>query len=209
MMRRVFTAAALALMVAAPLSAQDWQVRVDRSTNAADPDDVPEVEVMEMGGGLHVVTGPAAVVWSPDDRAQGEYELSGTFVLQSPSDHNNYYGLVFGGGDLASSSQNYLYFLVSQNGMFLIKHRANDEAVHTLVEGTEHAAINRPEGGTSSNDLSVRVGESSIEFLVNGTVVHTLPREGMASRTDGIYGVRVNHRIPGVMVTGLEVTSGM
>ncbi len=212
MIRRFFAPAVLAMLVAAPVAAQSmdgWQLRVDRSTNAADPDDVPEVDVSEMDGKLRVATGPAAVVWDDDSKAMGEYMLSGTFVLERPSDHNNYYGLVFGGADLGTSSQNYLYFLISQNGMFLVKHRANDEAVHTIVGATEHEAINQPEGDTSSNELAVRVGSTSIDFIVNGTIVHTEAREGMASRTDGVYGVRVNHRIPGVSVSGLHAMSGM
>ena len=210
MIRRFLAPALMAALVAAPVAAQDgWQLRVDRSTNAADPDDVPEVEVSEMNGALRIATGPAAVVWGTDSQAMGEYMLSGTFVLERPSDHNNYYGLVFGGGDLESASQNYLYFLVSQNGMFLVKHRANDETVHTIFGATEHEAINRPESGTSSNELAVRVGATSIDFIANGTIVHTEAREGMASRTDGVYGVRVNHRIPGVTVRGLHAMSGM
>ena len=47
-MIRTLSAAALALLVAAPLAAQapdGWQSRVDRSTNAADPDNVPEVTI--------------------------------------------------------------------------------------------------------------------------------------------------------------------
>lgn len=215
MVRRTLAAALLALTAAllhAPLAAQaapHWQLRVDRSTNAADPDDVPDVTVEAMDGNFRVATGPAAVVWDPDHRATGEYTLSGTFVLESPSDHNNYYGLVFGGNDLSASSQNYLYFLIGQNGSYIVKHRANDEAVHDIVGRTPHEAIRQAGGGSSTNDLAVRVGASSIDFLVNGTVVHTQPREGMASRTDGIYGVRVNHRIPGVTVRDLRVSSDM
>ena len=211
MFRRVFLAASLALLVAAPLTAQEgWQLRVDRSSNASDPDDVPEVTLHDMGGSLHVATGPAAVVWKPSDRATGEYTLSASFTLESPSDHNNYYGLVFGGNDLGASSQNYLYFLIGQNGSYIVKHRANDETVHDIVGRTPHDAINQPaEGGASENELAVRVGADQLEFVVNGTVVHTQPRQGMASRTDGVYGVRINHRIPGVLVEGLEVASGM
>ena len=41
----------------------------------------------------------------------------------------------------------------------------------------------------------------------SGTVVHTAPQSGMAARTDGIWGVRVNHVIPGVQVTDLGVTN--
>ena len=45
MIRRVFLVS-VALLAAARLAAQvpeRWQLRLDRSTNAADPDDVPEV----------------------------------------------------------------------------------------------------------------------------------------------------------------------
>jgi len=43
-----------------------------------------------------------------------------------PSSHTNYYGLVFGGSDLEGPKQNYLYFLVAQDGSWLIKQRVGD-----------------------------------------------------------------------------------
>ena len=129
-------------------------------------------------------------------------------MLEAPSDHTNYYGLVFGGGDLDGSSQNYLYFLVAQNGTFILKHRANDETVHDIVERTAHDAIATPgDDGKSVNELEVRIGGGELSLLVNGTVVHTREHAGMAARTDGIFGVRVNHRIPGVTVTGLAASN--
>ena len=54
--------------------------------------------------------------------------------------------------------------------------------------------------GQSVNTLQVRVNAEETQFLVNGTVVHTTPKSGMTARTDGIYGVRINHVIPGVRV---------
>ena len=45
-----------------------------------------------------------------------------------------------------------------------------------------------------------------IDFVVNGTVVHTAPRAGMTASTDGIWGMRINHRLPGVLVEDLGVT---
>lgn len=208
MIRRL-SPAAMALLLAVPLSAQapsGWQMRVDRSTSAADPDDVPEVTVATMGDAFRVNTGPAVVMWNPANTATGEYTLAGTFTLLAPSDHTNYYGLVFGGRELSGSSQNYLYFLVAQNGSYLVKHRANDEAVHDIVGRTPHDAVATPgDDGRSVNELEVRVGADEITFVVNGTVVHTQPRTGMASRTEGVWGVRVNHRIPGVRVENLGV----
>jgi hypothetical protein len=201
--------AALAFLIVAPMTvqAQDGlRLRVDRATNAADPDDVPEVTIAEVGNGFQVNTGPAAVVWSDANTASGEYTLSGTFTLQAPSDHNNYYGLVYGAGGLDGDGQNYLYFLIGQNGSYIVKHRAGGD-VHDIQGRTSHDAVATPDGGgTSVNELSVRVGSDETQFVINGTVVFTAPKSGMAARSDGIYGVRVNHRIPGVLVEGLGVS---
>ena len=41
---------------------------------------------------------------------------------------------------------------------------------------------------------------------MNGVVVFTAPKTGMAAQTDGVWGVRVNHVIPGILVEGLGVT---
>jgi hypothetical protein len=202
---------ALALLIAAPLAGQvdGLQMRVDKSTNANDPDDVPEVTIAAMGSGFQVTTGPAAVVWNPANTATGEYTLTGTFTLQAPSGHNNYYGLVYGGGALDGERQNYLYFLIGQNGSYIVKHRAGNETVHDIQGRTPSEAIRQPDAtGKSVNELSVRVGAEQTEFVVNGTVVFTAPKSGMAARSDGIYGVRINHVIPGVLVENLRVTHG-
>jgi hypothetical protein len=63
--------------------------------------------------------------------------------------------------------------------------------------------VKRPdETGRSVNTLEVRVGRDQIEYLVNGVVVHTTPRTGMTARTDGLWGVRINHLLD-VHVEGL------
>jgi hypothetical protein len=66
----------------------------------------------------------------------------------------------------------------------------------------------RPDAnGTSVNDLEVRVGADQIQYVVNGTVVHTTPKSGMTGNTDGVWGVRINHVLPGVLVENLGVSS--
>jgi len=49
------------------------------------------------------------------------------------------------------------------------------------------------------------VGADKIDFVVNGTVVHTEPKSGATAKTDGIYGIRVNHLLE-VQVDGLGVS---
>lgn len=209
-MVRKLTAFALFLMLAAPLAAQapaGLQVRIDKSTSASDPDDSPDVGIATVGSGFQVTTGPAAVVWNPANTATGAYTLKGNFKLQKPSGHNNYYGLVFAGRNLSAASQEYLYFLIGQNGSFVIKQRMGDAMTHDVLGRTPHDAIVKPGAdGTSQNALEVRVGADKIDYVVNGTVVHTTPKTGMTANADGIYGVRINHVIPGVLVEGLTVT---
>jgi hypothetical protein len=207
MIRRI-SMTALAFMVALPLAAQaqdGLSMRVDRSQNANDPDDVPEVTITAVGENFRVSTGPAVILWDEAHTASGEYTLSARFTLEEPSGHNNYYGLFYGGSALEGESQNYLYFLIGQNGSYIVKHRANNEVVHDVQARTPHDAIATPGAdGTSVNELTVRVGAEQTEFAVNGTVVFTAPKSGMAARSDGIYGVRINHVIPSVLVENLH-----
>ncbi|MEX1259098.1 MAG: hypothetical protein WEG36_15995 [Gemmatimonadota bacterium] len=211
-MLRFASAALFALFLAVPVAAQvpeGLMMRVDRSTNAADPDDVPEVTITTVGSGFQVNTGPAAVLWKADQTATGAYTLRGRFTLQAPSSHRNFYGLVFGGRDLGGAGQNYLYFMVAQTGEFILIHRANSETTHTVQAATAHPSIVVPDAsGKSVNELEVRVGASEIAYVVNGTVVHTTPKSGMTGNTDGIWGVRINHVLPGVLVENLGVTTG-
>lgn len=209
MIRRI-SMTALALMVALPLAVSgqdDLRMRVDRSTNPSDPDDVPNVTVTETSDGLRVATGPAVVLWRDGATASGQFTLGATFALEEPSGHTNYYGLIYGGNNLEGERQNYLYFLIGQNGTYIIKHRANNETVHDIVGRTAHEAIQQPTDGQSVNRLEVRVGAEQTEFVINGQVVHAAPMSGMAARTDGIVGIRINHQLPNTVVSNFTITN--
>lgn len=205
MLQRVFLIA-LTVSLAAPLAAQvpaGWKVHIDRSQNAQDPDDKSGVMFMAMGKGFHVSGGPAGVYWHPSNTASGDFTAKGNFTLVKPSNHTNYYGLVFGGQALDGPTQSYTYFLVAQDGTFLIKQR-NGQQTSDIQAATKNAAVKTPDAsGRSVNALEVRVAGNTISYVVNGTVVHTTPKSA-AKATDGIVGFRVNH-VTEVMVDGLEI----
>ena len=209
MFRRVFLTALIAAM-AVPLAAQTsdgWKVRIDKSTNASDPDDSPELKFMPMGKGFHITGGPAGTFWNPANTAAGNYTLKATFNLLKPSNHTNYYGLVFGGSDLDGANQSYLYFVVAQNGTFQIRQRAG-EATQNVQGRMPHEAIRQPgPDGRSTNALEVPVTGDSISYVANGTVVHTTPKSGLTAKTDGIAGFRVNPLLD-VHVEGFEIQKG-
>ncbi len=204
MVRRLLIAA-VALSAAVSLSAQTpqgWKVRVDRSTSASDPDNTPSLVFKPMGKGLHVKGGPAGTFWNPANTATGNYTLKGTFNLQEPSNHTNYYGLVFGGSNLDAPTQAYVYFVIAQNGTFMVRQRQG-ESVTDVVSRQANAAVRQPgANGQSSNALEVRVNGATVSYVVNGTVVHSGPKGAL--KTDGQVGVRVNH-VMDVQFEGFEV----
>ncbi len=200
--------AVLTLATFIPLAAQapkGWRVRIDRSTEASDPDASGAIKFVTMGSGFHATNPQAAVYWNPANMASGAYTLKGTFTLMRPSGHVNYYGLVFGGNGLEGAQQSYLYFVVAQNGTWLIKSR-NGSATSTIAAYTPNEAVKMPDAtGKSTNALEVRVGASKIDFVVNGVVVHTEPKTGALAKTDGNYGIRVNHLLE-VQIDGFGVS---
>ncbi len=210
-MKRLVFITLVAVLTVAPLIAQSpagWQVRADRSTNATDPDGAGDIKFTTIPGGFRANNPTAAIYWNPANIAKGSYTLRGTFKLLEPSGHTNFYGLFLGGRALEGMAQNYLYFVVAQDGSFLIRKRMGDrlpdpnaparggsrgpQALTENVARAPHAAVRQPgTDGTSVNALEIRVTADTLNFAVNGTVVHTMPKGDLA--TDGIYGMRVNH----------------
>ncbi len=179
----------------APALPAGWQVRPDRVDVRAD-----QLRFAAMGDGFHASRGQAAVYYDPARTAQGSYRAEATFTQTTSCDHPEAYGLVVGGHDLDNSRESYLYFLIRQDGQFLIKHRSGPE-LHTLADWTASPAI-RPGAGVE-NQLQVEVGKDALRFLVNGQQVAALPRTASYA-TDGIVGVRINHNLD-VHVAKLEV----
>jgi hypothetical protein len=205
-MKRYSCIVALVLAMS-PLLAQapkGWKMRVDRSPEASDPDAPGDIKFVTMGNGFHATNPQAAVYWNPENSAAGTYTLKGTCTLMKPSSHPNYYGLVFAGSGLEGPDQKYLYFVVAQNGTWLIKRREGSSTT-SVTPKTPNDSVRKPdESGKSVNALEVRVGADKVDFAVNGTVVHTEPKSAMP-RTDGIYGIRVNHVLE-VHIDGFEMS---
>src|SRR4029078_2028343 len=168
------------------------KMRINRSTSASDPDAAGTIKFVTMGTGFHATNPQAAVYWNPANTMSGNYTLKGTFTLMKPSGHTNYYGLVFGGSDLDNAKQAYTYFLIAQDGSWLVKKRNGDTATDNVLPKAASDAIKKPGAdGKSTNALEVRVLADKIDYVVNGTVVGSSPKAG--TKTDGIWGIRVNH----------------
>ena len=207
-MKRLIHVSVLALVAVGSLLSQvpaGWKMRVDRSASASDPDASGAIKFVTMGAGFHATNPQASVYWNPANSASGTYTLKGTFTLMKPSGHTNYYGLIFGGSGLEGADQKYLYFVVAQDGTWLIKRR-DGGATSNVSEKTPNDAVKKPDAtGKSTNALEVRVGADKVDFVVNGVVVHSEPKTGAMEKTDGTYGIRINHLLE-VQIDGLTVT---
>lgn len=207
-MKRIYFFAAVALLAGASLLAQapkGWMVHIDRSTDASDPDAAGNLKFMQMGSMFHIVTPQAAILWNPANTATGNYTLKGTFKLVKSSGYDEYYGLIFGGSDLQGANQNYLYFMITDDGTWLVKRRTG-MSTSEVSQRTPNAAIKKPDAsGGSTNALEVRVMGDKVAFAVNGTVVSTMPKTGALAKTDGIYGIRSNHHLE-LQVEGFGVS---
>ncbi len=220
-MRKLFVAATMLTVSAASLSAQgadpdkvvaDGGVKVSGWTGRIDPRPasqgrtINEAKFIAMGPGIHVTAGPAAIYWNPVNARSNNYTVQATFNQTKASAHPEGYGLLLAGRELSTPNQNYLYFLVRQDGKFFVGHRANDSTVHKVVDWTANAAVKAIDAdGKASNALSIVVAMDKLSFRVNGTEVQTLERSVINGATPGVGGIRVNHNLD-VHIDGFTVT---
>jgi hypothetical protein len=164
-----------------------WKVRFDDA--AAKPE---QVIVEEKDDTLTFTTGPAGIYYKPSMKAEKDYELTAVFSLLKPSEHPEAFGLFIAGQDLDKDTQRYTYFLVRQDGKFLIKSR-NGAATRAIVDWTDAPAMKEPKGVKTSNTLQIRATGDAVRFYINDKQVHKLTRAQAGG--DGIAGVRVNHNL--------------
>lgn len=207
-MRHALLLAALSFSVATTLPAQQqqhlsggnegkrpigWQVRYDKGEHAAHGAD--SVAFAQMTPGFHATTGgSAAIMWHADSMANGDFVVESTmFLFPTNGRDREGYGIFVGGADLAGAGQRYTYFLLRNDGKFLVKQR-NAEQTSTLADWTTLPAIALQSGeGAAKNVLRVEARGDAVRFLVNGAEAVSLPRA--QAKPDGVYGVRMNHAV--------------
>lgn len=182
------------------VSVPGWTGRIDPQS-VKQGRKLADAKFATMAAGFHVTSGPAAIYWNPRNYARGNYGVTATFTQMKPATHPEGYGLVAAGSNLTASNQAYVYFLVRQDGKFLINHRADDSTIHKIVPWTDHASINKvPDGGKATNTLRIDFTAKDLVFFVNSKEVKRIPRSTVDSPaygngSSGIAGIRVNHNL--------------
>lgn len=167
--------------------------------------DISKVAFVPMSRGWHVTTGPVhAIFYRPDNSASGNYTATlDAFFFGPPGPYPEGYGIFVGGKELAAPGQSYLYFVVANNGRYLIKKRSGG-TTSMVVDWTPSSAIKTvPSGaGNVENIFQVQARHDSVLFSINHVVVATRSRAELG--VDGIVGIRVNHNLS-VHVASLTV----
>jgi len=173
-----------------------WHVRTELARQTGQPAPLANVKFSNMGDGLHVTVGPAAIYWRDADTASGNYHIVAKITqMQNPA-HPESYGIILGGQNLADSGQSYTYFLVrAVDGMYSIRRRAGYTArPKAVVEWTASDAVTKSDStGKATNELSVEVRGGRARFMVNGKEVYAGDATGLDTR--GVVGYRVNHNL--------------
>jgi hypothetical protein len=191
------------------VTVKGWQGRIDPSAEK-EGKKITDATFAQVGGAIHVTSGPPAIYWSASNKAGGSYTAKAAFTQTKAADHASAYGVFIGGTGLAGPRQNYLYCLITGTGAYLVKHRVGNE-VHDLAARTEHEAIKRVDAaGTVTNEVAWQVTPERTSCVVNGKEVwgyasKGLIGEGKLETLDGIAGIRVNHDLA-VRVSGFGIT---
>jgi hypothetical protein len=163
-----------------------WWARVDEPAQIKQ-----SMKFAPMGSGIHATTGPNAIFWDPQQEASGQYTVKAAFTLTKPASHPVAYGLFIGGMNLSEDDQRYTYFVIRQDGKFLLKKRNGTATSDVAGDWMDHAAIVKPDSGKAANELSIRVAKDAVTFLVNGMEVAKQPAS--AVDTEGVAGLRIGH----------------
>ncbi|MEO5798333.1 MAG: hypothetical protein ABIZ70_07410 [Gemmatimonadales bacterium] len=168
-----------------------WQVRSDGNK------EISRLAFVEMKPGWHITTGDVAgIFYRPEMTGVGAYTATmKVYFFGPPAAHPEAYGLLVGGKDLPGATQRYLYFVIRNDGKYLIKTR-NGEATADVTPWTAAPAIKTiaaTDTASVLNTLSVQATKDAVQFLINGIIVAAKPRKDLA--VDGVVGMRINHQL--------------
>jgi hypothetical protein len=163
---------------------------------------IKDAKFAAMGGGFHVVTGPAVTYWNPANKAAGNYTVKATFAepkFQGLNSHPHPYGIMIAGNDLDTPTMSALYCSAYGNGTFIVRGFGPAPFAVNGARAEANAAVKKVAPGEAvTQEVALSVKGDKVECAVNGTVVGSydkaaLVAAGKLKSTDGVYGLRFGH----------------
>ena len=162
-----------------------WSVRADEDAGTAN------VKVVAMGKGIHVTLGPAIILYRDKMAGTGPFHTLATFTQTKKTTHAEGYGLFYGGQALNGKGEKYTYFLVRQDGTYLVKRRDGEKTTEITKGWVASPAVHKPDAkGTATNLLEIdhKVDPSKVVFKVNGEPVYTLDAKATDDSGSSAFG---------------------
>jgi len=176
-----------------------WTARPDEG---GDPS---KIRFATMEPGYHLTLGPATILYRAEDLAKGPFHTLATFHQTKKPRHPEGYGLFISGKQLEGKNQTYTYFLVREDGAYLIKQRKGDSTSEVTKGWTPSSAVKKADAqGKATNllEIDAKQDPKKVDFRVNGQSVYSAPADRMD--LTGIVGLRVNHTLD-VHIEGFAV----
>jgi hypothetical protein len=167
-----------------------WTARTDKDGQTAN------IKFVTMKPGYHLTLGPATILYREKDKAKGPFHTLAKFDQTKKLKHSEGYGLFMGGQSLAGKDQKYTYFLVRDDGSYLIKRRDGEKTSDISKGWTAHPSVKKADAaGKASNllEIDAKQDPTKVDFKVNGQTVHSMKASELT--TKGIVGLRVNHNL--------------
>ena len=158
--------------------------------------DLKSVKFVIMEPGYHLTLGPATILYRKTDKAEGPFHTLATFHQMKKLEHAEGYGLFFGGRSLTGPGQSYTYFLVRDDGKYLIKRREGEKTSEITKGWRAEPAVKKGNAqGQATNllEIDAKRDPAKLDFKVNGTTVYTTDAKAMSLK--GIVGLRANHNL--------------
>lgn len=196
-----------------------WTVRFDHPGATVGADSTADVWFVNMTPGWHITTGPAAIFYHPASTVEGSQRIESNIYFFDPGERLEAYGIFLGGQNLDNENISYDYFVVRNNGEFLVKRRTGNETsiVHPWTAHEAVAVFGPNTEATVANKLAVEVTAPMHVYMSDGTHgfdpgfvvfyindVEVLRLSRTEVNTDGIVGLRLNHHV-NVHVSTLSV----
>jgi hypothetical protein len=176
-----------------------WSARPDAEG------DLKSVKFIVMEPGYHLTLGPATILYRERDKVTGPFHTLATFHQMKKLEHPEGYGLFFGGQALTGKGQKYTYFLVRDDGTYLIKRRDGEKTTEITKGWTAHSAVKKSDAeGKATNTLEIDAKQNprKVDFKVNGQTVYSADSKSVALK--GIVGLRANHNLD-IHIEGFDV----
>lgn len=162
-----------------------WKARPD------DPSATPDsLHVAAEKDSLTFTSGPAAIYYKPDAKAEKGYTVSAAFSQLKPTPQPQPYGLFVAGADLDKDTRRYTALMIRADGQYQISTWSGAKPT-VVVPWTRAAAMADPKGVKTSNTLTIRALDNAVHFLIGEREVHQMPRAKAGG--DGIAGIRIGN----------------